>query len=250
MLLEKRRQLILDELKNNGTVYVSKLSEQFEVSYETIRKDLSYREKKGLLIKSHGGAILKQNAIELSYNTREKEDTSDKKRIAQKALELIPDNASIIIGTGSTTVELAYLLAQKSGYKIFTDSLPVTNALVNSDNQLFFFGGEFRPKNSSVFGGWTISQIKQVFVDICFLGSDGFSNIDGPSSPSSSDVSVDQEIIKQADKAFILADSSKFERKSLYKICDWSDITALITDSDADEAKRSIIEKETTVILA
>ena len=99
MLLEKRRQLILDELKNNGTVYVSKLSEQFEVSYETIRKDLSYLETKGLLIKSHGGAILKQNAIELSYNTREKENTSNKKRIAEKALELIPENASIIIGT-------------------------------------------------------------------------------------------------------------------------------------------------------
>ncbi|WP_083313001.1 DeoR/GlpR family DNA-binding transcription regulator [Streptococcus sp. HMSC034E12] len=250
MLLEKRRQLILDELKNNGTVYVSKLSEQFEVSYETIRKDLSYLETKGLLIKSHGGAILKQNAIELSYNTREKENTSNKKRIAEKALELIPENASIIIGTGSTTVELAYLLAQKSGYKIFTDSLPVTNALVNSDNQLFVFGGEFRPKSSSVFGGWTISQIKQVFVDICFLGSDGFSNIDGPSSPSSSDVFIDREIIKQADKAYILSDSSKFERKSLYKICDWSDITALITDSDADEAKCLNIGKQTKVILS
>lgn len=246
--MEERRDLILSELHKKGSVYVSGLAKKYAVTYETIRKDLTYLEQKGLLIKSHGGAILKQNAIEHSFNVREKENTHYKKVIAQKALELIPDNSSIIIGTGSTTLELAFLLAEKSGHKIFTDSLPVASLLISSRNQVFLFGGQLREPSSSVFGGWTVSQVNQIHVDISFLGTDGFNNISGPSSPSSSDVYIDQAIIKQSDKRYILGDYTKFERKSLYKICNWSDITALITNKEASSEKITLLEKFTQVI--
>ena len=178
----------------------------------------------------------------------EKENAHYKKLVAQKALELIPDNSSIVIGTGSTTLELAILLSMKSGYKIFTDSLPVASLLISSKNQVFLFGGELREPSSSVFGGWTISQINQIQVDLCFLGTDGFSNVDGPTSPSSSDVFVDQAIISHAEKRYILGDYTKFDRKSLYKICDWSEITALITNKEADLEKIRKIETMTHVI--
>ncbi|MBA1847805.1 DeoR/GlpR transcriptional regulator, partial [Escherichia coli] len=97
-----------------------------------------------LLIKSHGGATLKQRAIEHPFQVREKENNSYKKAIARKALDFIPPNSSMIIGTGSTTFELANLLCMKSGFKIFTDSLPVASVLIESDNQVFLFGGELR----------------------------------------------------------------------------------------------------------
>ena len=232
LLMAERRDLILQELIKEGSVYVSELAKKYSVTYETIRKDLTYLENKGLLMKSHGGATLKQNAIEHSFQVREKENAHYKKLVAQKALELIPDNSSIVIGTGSTTLELAILLSMKSGYKIFTDSLPV----------------ELREPSSSVFGGWTISQINQIQVDLCFLGTDGFSNVDGPTSPSSSDVFVDQAIISHAEKRYILGDYTKFDRKSLYKICDWSEITALITNKEADLEKIRKIETMTHVI--
>lgn len=248
LLMEERRELILKELMTSGTVYVSELAKNYDVTYETIRKDLTYLENKGLLIKSHGGATLKQNAIEHPFQTREKENAEAKKLIARKALELIPENSSIIIGTGSTTLELANLLALQSGHKIFTDSLPVASLLIKSPNQVFLFGGELRDKSSSVYGGWTVSQINQIQVDLCFLGTDGFSNFDGPTSPSSSDVYVDQAIINHAEKRYILGDYTKFDRKSLYKICDWSDITALITNEEADSTKRKELETHTAVI--
>ena len=183
-----------------------------------------------------------------SFQVREKENAYYKKQVAQKALELIPDNSSIIIGTGSTILELAILLSEKSGYKIFTDSLPVASLLINSKNQVFLFGGELREPSSSVFGGWTVSQIEQIQVDLCFLGTDGFSNLDGPTSPSSSDVFVDQAIIRHSEKRYILGDYTKFERKSLYKICGWSDITAMITNKEADEEKIKKLETVTQVI--
>lgn len=113
---------------------------------------------------------------------------------------MIPENSSIIIGTGSTTLELAKLLSIKSGFKIFTDSLPVASLLIQSNNQVFLFGGELRDKSSSVCGGWTVSMINEIQVDICFLGTDGFSNLSGPTSPSSSDAFVDKAIIAHSDK--------------------------------------------------
>ncbi|MDN6584276.1 MAG: DeoR/GlpR family DNA-binding transcription regulator, partial [Enterococcus sp.] len=248
LLMEERRELILEELMKEGAVHVSKLAEKYSVTYETVRKDLTYLENKGLLVKSHGGATLKQNAIEHSFQVREKENANYKKKIAQKALEVIPDNSSIIIGTGSTTLELAQLLASKSRYKIFTDSIPVASLLIHSKNQVFLFGGELRDRSSSVFGGWTVSQINQIQVDLCFLGTDGFSNLEGPTSPSSSDVFVDQAIIKHSEKRYILGDYTKFERKSLYKICDWSEITALITNNEADESEINRLSAFTKVI--
>lgn len=249
LLMEERRNLIYEELKKQGSVYVSELAKKFDVTYETIRKDLSILEEKGLLIKSHGGATLKQTAVEHPFQVREKENITAKKIIASEAMKLIPENSSIIIGTGSTTLELANLLANKSGHKIFTDSLPVATALLYSKNQVFLFGGQLRQPSSSVYGGWTVAQINQISVDVCFLGTDGFSNLSGPSSPSSSDAFVDQVIIKNSEKKYILGDSTKFERKSLHKICEWSEITALLTDVDAlpDEVKK--LREHTNVIL-
>lgn len=248
-LMNERRELILEELITIGTVYVSELARKYNVTYETIRKDLSQLEKKGFLVKSHGGATLKQGAIEHPFKIREKENASLKKSIAKKALTVIPDNCSMIIGTGSSALELANLLSFRSGFKIFTDSLPVANALISSKNQVFFFGGELRDKSSSVFGGWAISMINEIQVDLCFLGTDGFSNLNGPSSPSSSDAYIDKAIIAHSDKRYILGDYTKFSRKSLYKICDWTDITALITNDIANRSQVEELEKMTKVIL-
>ncbi|CAJ2230830.1 DeoR/GlpR family DNA-binding transcription regulator [Companilactobacillus paralimentarius] len=248
MLMEERRKFILNKLMSEGSVHVGALANELSVTYETIRKDLSYLEEKGLLVKSHGGATLKQNAIENSFQVREKENLYLKKDIAKKAMELIPDNSSIIVGTGSTTLELANLLAEKSGYKIFTDSLPVATILMPSNNQVFLFGGEIRAKSSSVFGGWTASLIEKVQVDICFLGTDGFKNIDGPSSPSSSDAFVDSLLIKHSEKRYVLGDETKFNRKSLYKISDWNDITGLITNKTAPSEELFNLSKMVNII--
>ena len=89
-------------------------------------------------MKSHGGATLKQNAIEHSFQVREKENAHYKKLVAQKALELIPDNSSIVIGTGSTTLELAILLSMKSGYKILLIHYQLQVLLISSKIKYFF----------------------------------------------------------------------------------------------------------------
>lgn len=249
MLMEERRELIIEELIANGTVHVSELAAKYEVSYETIRKDLAYLEKKGHAIKSHGGAILKQATIENAFQVREKENIDSKRKIARATLDLIPEQSSLIIGTGSSTLELAKLLSDQAGFTIFTDSLPVASVLLHSDNKVFLFGGQLRAKSSSLFGGWTANQIKQISANFCFLGTDGFSNLSGPTSPSSSDAYIDQMILQQSEVRYILADHSKFNRKSLHQICRWSDITALITNKEAHPNDVEKLRKETQVLL-
>ena len=234
LLMDERRERILEKLVSTGSVHVSELAKEFSVTYETIRKDLAHLEEQGYLVKSHGGATLKQNAIENPFTVRERENIDDKQAVARRAIELIPEGSSLIIATGSTILELAKLLSLKSGLKIFTDSLPVAVALIKSDNQVFFFGGELRDQSSSVCGGWTVSQIRQVKVDLCFIGTDGFANLDGPTSPSSSDAFIDQVIIEHSERRYVLADRSKFRRKSLYRICGWDQIDTLVTNEGVD----------------
>lgn len=250
LLMNERRERILERLVSAGSVHVSDLAKEFSVTYETIRKDLAYLEEQGYLVKSHGGATLKQNAVENSFQVRERENAEAKRAVARRALELVPEGSSLILATGSTILELAKLLSLRSGLKVFTDSLPNALALIQSDNQVFFFGGELRPQSSSVFGGWTVSQIRQVKVDLCFVGTDGFSNHDGPTSPSSSDAFVDQEIMAHSEKRYILADHSKFRRKSLYRVCGWEDIDALITNEDVSEKDIDALRSKTNVICA
>lgn len=250
MLMEERRQKIMEQLALTGSVQVSALAEQLGVTSETIRKDLAHLESQGLVIRGHGGAILKQNAIELSFGLREQENVEDKALIAQKAIELIPESSSVIVCTGSTTLELARLIALRSGLKVFTDSLPVASALISSHNQVFLFGGELRPQSFSLCGGWTVSQIRLIQADLCFMGTDGFSNISGPSTPSFSDAFVDSEILKQSEKSYILADHTKFSKRSLYKICDWQSVTGLITDRKANPKAVTQLQNLTQVICA
>lgn len=248
ILMDDRRNRILERLISAGSVQVSDLAQEFGVTYETIRKDLGYLEERGYLVKTHGGAMLKQGAIEHSFQVREKENIEGKREVARRALDLIPDSSSIIVGTGSTMLELAKLLSLRSGYKIFTDSLPVALTLIESSNQVFLFGGELRAASSSVCGGWTVSQIRGIKVDVCFIGTDGFANLSGPTSPSSSDVYVDQEILACSEKRYVLADHSKFFRKSLYRICEWDNITALVTNADASTEAVQELSRRTQVI--
>lgn len=248
LLMEERRDKIMAELTARGAVHVRSLAEEFGVTTETIRKDLAALEEQGLLVKTHGGATIKGSAHELSFGVREQENASQKQAIALEAASLITPGRSIVICTGSTNLELARQLALRDDLKIFTDSLPVATALMQSENQVFLFGGELRETSSSVCGGWTISQIRQIEVDMCFMGTDGFENISGPATPSSQDAFIDQEIIRHSEKRYILADHTKFHRKSLYKICEWEDITALITNKEADPVDVGRLRARTEVI--
>lgn len=246
--MEERRNSILEEVLQNGSATVHDLANQFNVSYETIRKDLAYLEEQQLIVKNHGGAMSTQNTVENPFKVRSSENNQLKQTLAHRALSLIPDGSTLILGTGSTVLELAKLLVVRDDLKIFTDSLPVASYLLSSNNETYLLGGKLRQKSSSVYGGWTASLLTEIKVSICFLGSDGFANFDGPTSPSYSDASVDQLILQRSRKRYILADYTKFSRTSLHQITTWDNITGIITNKQADSELVHKLAQHTTVI--
>lgn len=248
-IMEERRKNILEEVLKNGTVTVHDLSQKFNVSYETIRKDLNYLSEKEQLVKSHGGAIANQNSIENPFTLKKEENIDRKQSIAKKALNLIPNGASIILGTGSTVFELAKLLVLRSNLKIITDLIPAASYLQTSNNEVYFLGGKLRQKSSSVYGNWTEQALDQINVDISFLGTDGFQGFRGPTTPSYSDSSIERKMIKHSNKSYILADTTKFERKSLYEITSWENITGIITNYDISKSFIQSIGDSTQIIL-
>ncbi len=248
-IMEERRKKILEEVLKKGTVTVHDLSQKFNVSYETIRKDLNYLSEKDQLVKSHGGAISNQNSIENPFTLKREENIERKQSIAKKALSLIPNGASVILGTGSTVYELAKLLVLRNNLKIITDLIPAVSYLQSSNNEVYFLGGKLRPKSSSVYGSWTEEALDQINVDISFIGSDGFHGFLGPTTPSYSDSAIERKMIFHSEKSYILADSTKFERKSLYEITDWKNVTGVITNNDLKERFIKRLSKHTKVIL-
>ncbi|WP_273933018.1 DeoR/GlpR family DNA-binding transcription regulator [Lacticaseibacillus paracasei] len=247
-LKEERRNEILEEVLKHGSATVHDLSQRFGVSYEKIRKDLTALEDQHLIIKHHGGAMSIQDTVENPFNVRSSENSILKQRVAKRALSLIPTGSTVILGTGSTVLELAKLLVVRDDLKIFTDSLPAASYLLSSQSDSYLLGGKLRQKSSSVYGGWTTTLLEQTKVSICFIGSDGFANFNGPTSPSYSDVAVDQVILKQSRKRYILADYTKFRRTSLHQIATWDIITGLITNQQADWDLVDKLQKYTTVI--
>lgn len=253
LLMEERHAIILEELRRTGSVRVVELSERMGVTPETIRKDLVRLESAGELRRVHGGAEQLPSAadspIPAHLPVRPEENRQAKSEIAKRAFDLIPPDSAIIICSGTTCEELARMISLGQSCTVFTNSLPVALCLIGTRNKVFLFGGELQKMTSSVVGTWTQRQMGQIQANACFMGSDGFANLDGPSSSSSTDVLVNRAALAHAEKRYILADSSKSRRTGLHQVCTWSQVDALVTNHDVEAEKVARIGEQTQVIL-
>lgn len=253
LLMEERHAIILEELRRTGSVRVAELSERMEVTPETIRKDLVRLEAAGELRRLHGGAEQVPNSADPPIPTRLparlEENHQAKSEIAKRAFDLIPQDSAVILCSGTTCEELARVISLGQGCTVFTNSLPVALCLIGTRNKVFLFGGELQKMTSSVVGTWTQRQMGQIQANACFMGSDGFANLDGPSSSSSVDVLVNRVVLAHAEKRYVLADSSKSRRTGLHQVCTWAQVDALVTNRDIESEKAARIGEQTRVIL-
>lgn len=228
----ERHQYIIKQVNEKGHISVVDLCESLLVSSVTIRKDLQFLEDSRLLFRTHGGAT-KHNPYQTdrSVNEKSKIHEPEKILIGKVASSLVNENDSIIIGSGTTTQFLAREIRPLGNITVVTSALNVTLELIKHQNiDVIQLGGLVRHTSSSVIGQYADSILDNFFCSKLFLGVDGVDLTYGISTTSAQEAMLNQKMIEVAQKVIVLADSSKFGRKSFGKIADFSKIDTIISD--------------------
>jgi DeoR family transcriptional regulator of aga operon len=251
--LTERHQFILKKLQDSGHVNVQELSILMKVSDVTIRKDLKQLEDKNLLFRSHGGAS-KTNPYANDKPVAEKErlNADEKQTIAKAAAAMIGHNDSIIIGSGTTMQALARSIHPEQRLTVITSALNVALELSHHQNvEVLQLGGQLRQSSSSVIGPYAEQILTDVSCSILFLGVDGIDLDMGITTTSLMEARLNQKMIEAAQVTIVLADSSKFGKRGLGKICTLDQVQHIITDNGISaEIVEFLEEKGITVTIA
>ncbi len=238
----RRQEHILDLVRRQGFVSIDALSQQLEVTPQTIRRDINELCEDAQLQRYHGGAGLPSSVENLSYSTRQVLCLEEKIRIARAVAGEIPDNASLFINIGTTTEEVAKALMDHAGLRVITNNLNVAGIMSGKqDFEVILAGGLVRARDRGIVGEATIDLIRQFKVD---YGVIGISGIDAEGELLDFDyreVRVAQAIIEQSREVYLAADHSKFGRSAMVRLGSMAQIDALFTDRAPPASMRAML---------
>ncbi|MBO3129305.1 DeoR/GlpR family DNA-binding transcription regulator [Dermatophilus congolensis] len=236
----ERHAQIVESARQATRVEVTALAEQLGVTPETVRRDLTQLERKGLIRRVHGGAVAVEKLdFEPSSAVRLEQHAPEKRRIAAAALSCIPTAGSILLDAGTTTIGIAHDIPRDLDLNVLTNSLPVAEVIARRhDLQLHILGGAVRSRTDASIGTWGLRALEEVHVDVAFMGTNGISVETGFTTPDQSEAAIKRAMIAAAGRVIVLADSSKFGDAHFSKFADFSDVDTIITDGgiDADMA--------------
>lgn len=246
MLVEERKEKIIQILEKDGNIKVSHLTKLFNVSLQTIRRDLETLEADDLIKKVYGGAILNKEKIQdITHSTREKQSLMEKEEIAEIAVKLIEEGDSIALNDSTTNLAIAKKLKEKfKKLTIISNSLLIITELSNVEGfNVILAGGILNIKEQAFFGEITKRILDAFIIDKAFISVSGFSLRTGITDYPLEEVQIQKKLLDISQKSIILADSSKLESTSLIKVRDVSDVDILVTDSNVSSEIKNIYEK-------
>lgn len=242
--LSTRHDAIIEFLELNGFTSVQDLSERFGVSAATIRRDLAELESADLIQRTHGGALAQmQIGSDRSNADRETLNLDEKAAIGAAAAAMIEDGDAVFLDAGTTTLQIARHLVQRSGLTIVTNGIEILHELTRSSgNVIYSLEGEFNALNLSVTGPLAVASIKRFSVDKAILSASAIDVERGLLSMSIPDFAcVQQAVLDIASDVFVVADHSKFARRALATTCRLDELDQIITDDGLDEGLRARI---------
>ena len=229
MFQEERHDQILNHLKENHSVRIAELSEHLGVTRETIRKDLYDLEKKGLIRKVHGGAVLNKTSEEPSYFARSTISLPEKELIAAKAAEFVEDGDSIYIDIGTTTLLFAKKIKAKN-ITVITNSVLAAMELNNREGaKIILSGGELRPGEMSLSGPIANQSLQNIYIDKAFIGVGGLSE-SGITDYHIGESELRRMMLVHAKERFALVDHSKVNVTAFFKSASVHELHVVITD--------------------
>lgn len=234
MLIDERRQHILQLIQEHGRVFVGELSDALGISQITVRKDLDYLQSKGLILRSHGGALKIQSSALIDPSLQEKQahNFEEKQRIAAAAVTMVKEDQCVILDSGTTTTAIAEGLKKFTRLTIITNAVNIAALLAGTDFEVILVGGTLRKNSSSLVGPLAEDNLEEMHADILFLGVDGFDVEIGITTPNLLESRVNRAMVKAAKRVIAVCDSSKFNRRSLSRIVPPNAIHHVITDQN------------------
>ena len=242
--IAERRKAILDRLHHDGYVKVSEMAAGLGVTMATIRKDLKFLEEHSLLMRAHGSAMpAAAPVVDQSINSKKPINNDLKQRIARKACELIAENDSIIIASGSTMTVFAENIKPKGHLNVVSPSINISMVFGMDENvTLMQLGGIIYGNSLSVRGQAAVNELRNMLCTKLFFGVDGFDMEYGFTCATVEEAAFTQHMMKSVSKSVVLADSTKVGRRGFGRICAIEDVDILVTDGGIPEKVRSDIE--------
>jgi DeoR/GlpR family transcriptional regulator of sugar metabolism len=234
----QRRERIQEYLATHKIVRMDDLYGMLDTSEATVRRDLEWLERAGVVERTHGGAILSQRlALEPEYLQRAQKHIEEKRSIGALTASLIEDNDVVFINSGTTTTQVIRNIRDNAGITVFTNNVYGVLELGKTGFKNHLIGGEFQPHSNSVAGRFAIDNLRQVYADKAILGVDGVSLLYGCTVPSNPEAEVVKQMIERTrGKVFIVADSSKWGVVANFQITTIDGIDKLISDERLDPA--------------
>jgi DeoR family fructose operon transcriptional repressor len=243
VLVEERRQRVLDLVSRQGFVALADLAQTTQVSESTIRRDLDYWHQQGVLKRTHGGAIYVGDGAGLpALEERAASQREEKRAIARAAAARIRDGDAVLLDGGTTTLEVARLLVGRP-LQIVTNSLPIANLFAsNRETDLVMLGGYVYPKTGVALGPLTVRMMEDINVQQTILSVGGIT-AKGLFNSNVLLVEAERRMMACADEVVVVADHTKIGRQALAFLCDLSAVDTLIVDRGITAEQRRLIEE-------
>ena len=242
MYAEERQQAIAAHVINKGRASVADLAKTYDVTTETVRRDLAALDRAGVVRRVHGGAVPARalHLVEPGVGEREETRADYKDAIAAAAAEFFPlSGASMLLDAGTTTARIASILPTDRELVVVTNSVPIAARLAGvSSVTLQLLGGRVRGLTQAAVGEQALRVLDSLRVDIAFVGTNGISVRHGLSTPDSEEAAVKRAMVQCANYVVVAADSTKVGREDLVSFAPIENVDTLITDAEIDDDER------------
>jgi DeoR/GlpR family transcriptional regulator of sugar metabolism len=252
MFSQERHRAVLALLATHQKLSVQDLERALHASPATVRRDLRELERRGDVIRVHGGVIHPSFLDgEPTWDQRRRDAVSAKAAIAARAAELVRPGQTVFIDAGTTCLDVARRLLHRNDVMLFTISVPVLEAARAARARVIGIGGEYRRVTRALVGGMALNWLRNLHFDVGFIGGAGLSEKDGVSTTELREAAIKQEVIKRAAAAVLVADGSKWERPVAIRYAAWTDFKTWVTDTQTPNAAvRAIAGRGVKVMVA
>lgn len=249
-MLNERQAFILDMLKDVGSVQVDALAASFDVSTQTIRRDLSELCDRGLAARIHGGAKRAISTSTIGYEDRRSLEITAKNQIAELAAQLIDNNSSIAVNIGTTTEQVATAIKYHKGLTVITNNINVVHTLRDARmKSLIIVGGEVRISDGAIVGSGAVESFQKYKVDYAIIGASSLDKDGSVLDFDPREVAVARAILANARTSILVCDKSKFNVSAPHRICQIDELDFVVTDAPPPLEFEEVAKRGNTKII-